>query len=147
MAFTENVVTGDISRSRKITRYLTSRIHALLPRRRPPTMVAMLHIGRCGSSVLADMLGQHDRILWDGEVFRDVTPEGKRNFGVKSCNLQNYWNEVDSRSRFAGKRTYGFEVKPLHLEVIDVPLEQFLQQVHRGDQNQILFLTRKNLLR
>jgi LPS sulfotransferase NodH len=35
--------------------------------------VAMLHAGRCGSSVLADMLHQHSMLHWRGEPFEKMT--------------------------------------------------------------------------
>ncbi|NEQ34055.1 MAG: hypothetical protein F6K04_24205 [Leptolyngbya sp. SIO4C5] len=35
----------------------------------PRDRIAMLHYGRCGSTVLGDLLGQHPDIFWDSEVF------------------------------------------------------------------------------
>ena len=38
--------------------------------RRRPGVVIMLHIGRCGSTVLANMLDQNPNIFWDGKTAR-----------------------------------------------------------------------------
>ena len=35
-----------------------------------PGVVVMLHIGRCGSTVLANMLDQNPNIFWDGKTAR-----------------------------------------------------------------------------
>ncbi|PJF28066.1 MAG: hypothetical protein CUN53_01670 [Phototrophicales bacterium] len=32
-------------------------------------IVAMLHLGRTGSTVLGDLLNQHPKILWDSEIY------------------------------------------------------------------------------
>lgn len=36
--------------------------------------IAMLHAGRCGSSVVADMLQQHPDVRWVGEPFENMQP-------------------------------------------------------------------------
>lgn len=46
-----------------------------LPRRgaaNPATRVAMFHTGRCGSTVLGEMLGAQSDIFWAGEIFEDM---------------------------------------------------------------------------
>ena len=43
-----------------------------LSSRKRPGVVIMLHIGRCGSTVLANMLAQNSNVYWDGKTARKV---------------------------------------------------------------------------
>lgn len=38
----------------------------------PATRVAMFHMGRCGSTVLGEMLGAQGEVFWAGEIFEDM---------------------------------------------------------------------------
>lgn len=39
---------------------------------KPATRVAMFHMGRCGSTVLGEMLGAQGEMFWAGEIFEDM---------------------------------------------------------------------------
>ena len=76
--------------------------------------VAMFHMGRCGSTVLAKMLEQHPRIFWDGEIYERVSPRLYHRLGPRGF--------LRFKQMRAGRRFYGFEVKLLkqqHFRLID----------------------------
>jgi len=50
--------------------------------------VAMFHIGRSGSSVLADMLNQYPNVHWDGEIYETVTKAITQRLGYLNTVLQ-----------------------------------------------------------
>lgn len=65
----EPVVSGDRDRGRPmgLRDALSAALRRLAPER--ADTVAMLHPGRCGSTVLGTMLGDRSDVHWDGEVF------------------------------------------------------------------------------
>src|SRR5688572_28775150 len=70
--------------------------------------IAMLHAGRCGSSVLADLLNQHPDIRWGGEPFENMLPAYYR------MNAKKRAYHVIKNSMYAGDiRYYGFDSKYL----------------------------------
>ena len=38
----------------------------------PSTRLAMFHMGRCGSTVLGQLLGAQGGVFWAGEIFEDM---------------------------------------------------------------------------
>ena len=73
---------------------------------RRPASVGMLHLGRCGSTVLASMLHRHTAIYWDGELFE--RPGLRRKAGRR--NLDGKWI-IRCHQALAGDRWYGVELK------------------------------------
>lgn len=73
----------------------------------PRHMVVMLHLGRCGSTVLADQVGQHTEVRWEGELFekmvRGQVPEHRV--------IQDPFRLLRLRRAYAGRRIYGVEIK------------------------------------
>jgi hypothetical protein len=106
--------------------------------------VIMLHAGRTGSSVLADMLSQHSEIKWDGEIFLDY-PKYLDFF--TSDPIQFIVYKMFQKS----SNIYGFEVKALknqHLEMfIKLNLDEFLVKAFEQGYSYFILLKRKNLLR
>jgi hypothetical protein len=104
----------------------------------------MFHHGRCGSSVLGDLLDQHSAVDWDGEVY---------NFKRK------YWAELseaeradplgvlDKRMRKARKRFYGLELKYYHCRLIGLTLEQTVAELEARGFDRFVVLDRRNKLR
>jgi hypothetical protein len=106
-------------------------------------VVLMLHIGRCGSTVLANMLGQHPGIRWDGQIYRYRAPEGR----VNSSNVGSWTKE---QFAIAGARYYGFEYKILpdqHSAKLGIDLLQFLDICRETGVSHYLILKRSNTLR
>ena len=113
---------------------------------RRPGAVCMFHIGRCGSSVLGEMLDQHPAVKWDREIYyhRWVQERGADTGGWDS--------ETFLRRRMwcAGSRWYGYEIKFLaqqHLAIVGRPLGEYVDQIARAGVTHNIVLRRRNVLR
>ncbi|MFO7976694.1 MAG: hypothetical protein R6V12_18925 [Candidatus Hydrogenedentota bacterium] len=110
---------------------------------RRPGVVLMLHIGRCGSTVLANMLEQHRGIRWDGQIYRYQAPENM----VNGANIESWTKRQFS---IAGGRYYGFEYKILpdqNSAKLGIDLLQFLAICRKIGVTHYLILRRSNTLR
>jgi hypothetical protein len=110
-----------------------------------PGFVVMLHIGRCGSTVLADALAQHSKIFWDGKLHRKA--HGLYGENVKKIDHERW---IKRQSIVSGSRFYGFEFKILedqYPRMIDVSLDGFLDICRRVGVTHYIVLRRRNTLR
>jgi len=99
--------------------------------------VAMFHTGRCGSTVLAHMLQQNSRLLWDEECLRPpLWPRG----GDIGAYLA-------LGRRWSGKRLPGIEVKPYHARYHGYALAEFTAMLESAGFSHFIILRRRNLLR
>jgi len=80
-----------------------------------PGVVIMLHIGRCGSTVLANMLAQNPNVLWDGKTAR----KAHELYGnsIRSLDVADWFRKQFSIS---GSRYYGFEFKMLRDQYVTI---------------------------
>lgn len=114
-----------------------------------PGNIAMFHIGRSGSTVLADLLGQHPHIFWDGEVYPRLLSRLPR----KGESIRKVAYPVDvvqylrKRMRIAGRHFYGMEVKPFHLTPMGLSLKAYVAQLEQQGFRHFILLERKNYLR
>ena len=84
--------------------------------------VFMWHQGRCGSSVLANLLNQHPDIDWRGEIFEFYAVHKMKPLSVE--------NEIKYIRTSVGKNRPGIEIKGLpcqHLNQIGISLQQFAE--------------------
>jgi len=106
--------------------------------------IVMLHAGRTGSSVIADMLSQHTNIKWNGEIYLDY-PKYLTFFTSDPIQFLIY------KMYQKHSKIYGFELKALknqHLEMfIKLSLEEYLEEITNLGYSYFIFLKRKNLLR
>ncbi len=115
--------------------------------------VVMIHPGRCGSTVLANMLSVHKNIFWAAEVyeviFAKLKKDGNTGDTFRTLITEPLQTVIQSRSRLAARieRVYGFEFKPFHTELIDVPLDTFIDDLEREGFTHFIVLDRKNRLR
>lgn len=113
--------------------------------RRRPGVVLMLHVGRCGSTVLARMLAQNPRIYWDGKLHRMA----RRLYGdTKHLDWDLAWTR--RQFRIAGSRFYGFEFKILQDQypaILGTTTRSFLQQCKSIGVTHYVLLVRRNTLR
>lgn len=121
----------------------------LLRRARRRGHIAMIHIGRSGSTVLAELLGQHPLITWDGEIYQRVFREREREDGslppITDVDPVEYLLE---RSEAASGRYYGFEVKFFHVRVFGADLGAYLDELDgRLRDLRFVVLERRNTLR
>lgn len=110
--------------------------------------IAMFHVGRSGSTVLARLLDQHPRVKWDGEIYYNrweelgTTPESFGSFDPIKY--------LRRRMLAAGSRYYGFEIKCLpeqHLSIIDCSLSTFVDSISEAGITHFITLKRNNYLR
>jgi hypothetical protein len=103
----------------------------------------MLHVGRCGSTVVAEMLGRHPSIFWDGEVFE---PKVRAKIGLEDVPPHELL-----RGRMAeAPAIYGFEIKYLpshHQRILGLDLEGLLDLTDSVGVTHYVTLHRRNYLR
>lgn len=112
---------------------------------RRPGIVLMLHIGRCGSTVLANMLSQHPDICWDGKIFRTA-----REVYRIDLNPSNVGPWTRRQFALSGSKYYGFEYKILpdqYSDDLGIELMQFLEVCRSIGVTHYLILKRANTLR
>lgn len=103
----------------------------------------MLHVGRCGSTVVAEMLGRHPSISWDGEVFE---PKVRAKIGYEDVPPVAFLRDRIARA----PEIYGFEIKYLpshHQRVLGLDLEGILQLTDSVGVSLYVTLHRRNYLR
>jgi hypothetical protein len=111
-----------------------------------PFNICMWHIGRCGSTVVGNLLSQDSRIVWRSEILETYS---KR---VEARNLQHSaWEGAKRRIRYkqltAGSRIFGFEMKVWHLKRIGVKSKTVYNFLRDQKFDKHIILERKNYLR
>lgn len=106
--------------------------------------VAMFHIGRCGSTVLGHMLGQHPKIYWDSEIYEPFLDQQarQRERVIHPIDYLKKSQPLSGKNRF-----YGFEVKFFHLDLLQIPLEEYVSRLFDLGFKHFIVLKRKNYLR
>jgi hypothetical protein len=109
--------------------------------------VAMIHTGRCGSTVLSDLLSQHPDVYWDGETYGRVIT------GIKSEGLDRSAvpfdpaNYVQQRLKRSGRRWFGYDLKFSHVTEFGHDVESYIQQIADLGVDHVISLRRTNYLR
>ncbi|MBT8448001.1 MAG: hypothetical protein HKO62_13035 [Gammaproteobacteria bacterium] len=133
-------------------RQLGMRALAPLQMRRRQANVVMFHVGRSGSTVLGDLIGQHPGVYWDGEIYehRVFQPYEQNNGTIEYGRTALSYDPVPllrARMREAGSRIYGFEAKFFHLDYTAYDLDAFLATLRSLGFKHFIVLERRNLLR
>jgi hypothetical protein len=109
-----------------------------------PGVVVMLHIGRCGSTVLANMLAQNPDVFWDGKTAR----KAHELYGDSIKNLDiSAWFE--RQFSISGSRYYGFEFKMLrdqYVTIFDKTVPEFVEICKSIGVTHFILLYRGNTL-
>ena len=110
--------------------------------------VAMFHIGRCGSTVLGDMLNQHPEIDWGSELFSDFA----NRYPKKSGKLRAASNIIRDSMIRSNKSAYGFETnylpeQQLGRDGVDIQLSDYVEFLKNNGFSHFIILHRKNYLR
>ena len=110
--------------------------------------IALFHLGRSGSTVLGDLLDQHQQVFWDQEIYRSLEdkapllPEGyNQALAGKALEL------LRCRMGRVGKEFYGFETKFFQLRLTQADLEDYLTGLRQLGITHFIILERKNYLR
>lgn len=110
-----------------------------------PGVVAMLHVGRCGSTVLANLLAQHPKIYWDGKLHRKahmLYGPAVRDFDTADWTRRQF--------SISGGRYYGFEFKILQDQypaILGTTTGDFLRDCAAIGVTHYILLVRRNTLR
>lgn len=109
--------------------------------------VAMFHPGRCGSTVLGEMLNSHSDVFWGGEVFERGLHlyNGKRPDVSVDKTLP--WMEQRRVSKIFGFETKYMEHQHLSYKCLDIKLEKYVQLLKKQRYTKFIVLHRKNYLR
>ena len=112
---------------------------------RRPGVVLMLHVGRCGSTVLANLRSQNPSIFWDGKLPRRASEL----YGDEVNTLDTgHW--IRRQFTISGDRFYGFEYKILadqYSVMLGTTTPDFLEICKRIGVTHYILLTRRNTLR
>ena len=105
----------------------------------------MLHVGRCGSTVLANLLDQNPEIYWDAKLHR----KAHELYGddIKSLDYA-MWTK--RQFLISGDKYYGFEFKILQDQypaILGTTTRQFLEQCKLIGVTHYILLKRRNTLR
>lgn len=124
----------------------TRLVGPLWSHRRPGGLV-MFHIGRCGSTVLSEMLSQHPEVYWDGETYVRVLQE------LRDANQDRLTSGFDPASYIerrlprSGSRWFGFDTKFYHVTDFGLPIQQYLDDLSQIGFSKVIVLRRRNYLR
>ena len=114
--------------------------------------VLMLHTGRSGSTVVGNLLQQHSRIYWDGEVYEKMFVWIRAKQGVlvrdqeRLLGPDDAWPVLERRRKRAGPKLYGFECRDYHLLWLKIPLVDYLRAARSRGFTRVIVLERRNLL-
>lgn len=110
--------------------------------------VVMIHMGRSGSTVLGDLIGQRPDIHWDLEVLmRKRINRYARMVPFRQKILNDPNRIVHWRMLLAEKPIYGFEVMPHQVERFNVELPEYLAGLLKLGIRHAIVLERKNTIR
>jgi len=115
-----------------------------------PANICMLHIGRCGSTVLSSMLSQHKQMYWASEFYATIFHKWEK--GSKGEELPGDMPDdavslLKGDMRKALHRYYGFEIKPFHFQLIGYSQESFFHILENLKYTHFIHLDRRNRLR
>jgi hypothetical protein len=109
--------------------------------------IAMFHMGRCGSTVLGNLLNQHQKVYWDGEIFERHHGHWKSEPKSMYKAGQTPLDILQKRMIIAGSRFYGLEIKPSHLDAGQIMVSDFINQLDTLGFRHFIVLIRRNFLR
>jgi len=115
-----------------------------------PCNVVMFHIGRCGSTVVSNLLDQHPHLYWASELYEPIFGKWQKNNAGVEVVGEMPADAIDilrKSSRQAIHHSYGFEIKPYHFRLIGYEQEDFLQHLEAIGFTHYIILDRKNRLR
>lgn len=111
------------------------------------TGVVIIHLGRCGSTVLGNLLNQHSQITWRGEILEPIFQAARKQLGdhyvLNGDPVRLALQAVDN----CPTEYCGVEFKPYHLAVYQTPLASFVADMREAGFRHFVVLDRRNRLR
>ena len=135
----------NIKQLRKSATFSWELLTGLATSHRRPCNIAAFHLGRSGSRVLGDLLTQHPRIAWAGELFGP----GRLSGITKQWPMlpRDPLDILRLRMTMAGHRCFGFETQPTEIEHLNMTLPQYVRKLEDMKFEHFIILERKNHLR
>ncbi|WKN33483.1 hypothetical protein PZB74_09080 [Porifericola rhodea] len=110
--------------------------------------VAMFHFGRCGSTILANMLSQHPDIYWDGEVFEQMRVGSLIELKITKDPIKLLDIKLHAKKcKFYGFETKAFKEEHLRKDLLNMRFEQYFQELLKLGFGKFILLKRNNYLR
>lgn len=113
----------------------------------PAGHAMMFHVGRSGSTILGDMLGQHPQIQWDGEIYHRALRDWRRSGRGAAPRPSDALDLLAQRIAARTRPIYGFEAIFFHLRSYRITLRQFLDAARGAGVGRFIILQRRNTLR
>ncbi|MEE2639114.1 MAG: hypothetical protein VX768_00685 [Planctomycetota bacterium] len=105
------------------------------------------HFGRCGSTLLGNMLDRHSKISWGGELFHALHEPAQPDTAIRGP--EDALSLLDQALQHCRSPWYGFETKFQHLDPngLNKGLEEFIAHLRERGFHYFILLKRKNYLR
>lgn len=136
-----------IRQTKRLFQRATCALIGTLLKRRPSNILLLIHSGRCGSTVIGQILDQQKSIYWDGEILTKIAlndnRQAKKVFSDPSLRGNIY------RRRFfrSNGKPFGFEMKYSQFGFTNSGLAKELALLPAGVPVTIVFLDRENPVR
>lgn len=116
----------------------------------PHPFAFLVHLGRSGSTVVGDLLGQHTRLEWAGEIWTQAHQAGT----TKIQTATDFLELPNIVSRVSRKERFGFELKFINLRYFEESIgkadwDRFIEVILAlaSEQHKPMLLIRRNALR
>ena len=114
--------------------------------------IMMLHNGRCGSTVVGNLLAQNPNMHWASELYTPIIEKWKeRNQQeydlAKEPIVENPMEILKNSMNETTKPYYGFAIKPFHFDIANFSAMEFLNQSFLLNFTYFILIRRKNLFR
>jgi hypothetical protein len=133
--------------TKRLFQRATCALIGTLLKRRPANILLLIHSGRCGSTVIGQILDQQRSIYWDGEILTKIalndSHQAKKVFSDPSLRRKIY----ERRSLRSNGKPFGFEMKYTQFEFTNSSLANELALLPHGVSVTIVFLDRDNPVR
>jgi len=133
-------------------RALSARFRAMVQKRASEGHVVMVHNGRCGSTLLGDMLDQNPEIFWDGETLEKMYHRMSQKSGR---GIDHFYGEVsfnaglseieDRLDKLAGNRVFGTELQDYHPVMLSSDLHRVVDRLKQSGFTRFISLQRSHL--
>lgn len=106
-------------------------------------LAILVHPGRCGSTVLGGIIGQHSKISWKGEVF--TRPDLEK---PTDANGNILWQDfLEDQRRQVSRPVLGVEIKTRQLlirKIFGANLTESIENLEQASKWPVMFLKRRN---